>query len=280
MEWTLHLLSRPRRARIIALRRRAANDLKLTDPRLAEVRLRELLTLSTRLLGDSAPDTLDVAQSLAICQHLLGRYAEAVETLDAIIPKYDMPRHRNAQVVARAVRATCWSTLGDHDAAVPELRAVVDEASGAFGDSASLTLYCRARLASALDDAGQFAEAIEHMAYVVAVRTRILGPNHTLTLCARHSLGLCLVGAGEFDRAEEELAAVLAAPDGHVSCELVCKRGLAKVAVGRGRTEEAIRLYEEVIEGWTAYFGADSPIVRGTRDELAAIAVRPSRTNR
>ncbi|MFC0433790.1 tetratricopeptide repeat protein [Kutzneria buriramensis] len=272
MEWTLRLLSRPRRSRIIVLRRRAAINLELTEPRLALTRLRELAGLSGRLLGDNAPATLDVGLSLAACQHLLGQYADAIETLDATIPRYDMPRHRNAQVLARAWRASSMSSLGQHDAAVSELRAVVDEARAAFGDHTNVTLLCRSKLASALDDAGQFTEAVEQMASVLAARTRILGPDHTLTLCARHAFGLCLLGAGEFDRAEEEFVTVLAAPDGHASCALVCKRGLAKVAVSRGRNDEATRLYEEVIERWTAYFGADHAAVREARDELAAIA--------
>ncbi len=121
--------------------------------------------------------------------------------------------------------------------------------------------------------AEQFAEAVEHMTIVVASRVRFYGPTHRRTLCGRHDLGRFLVAAGEFDRAAEEFTAALADPGEHPSCALTCETGLARVAAGQGRTDEAVRRYEEVIKGWTDLYGADSAAVREVRDELAAIAV-------
>jgi tetratricopeptide (TPR) repeat protein len=273
VDWTLHLHSRLRRGQILAERASRAEQRQATEPLAAEAELRKVAALCRRHLGDRDPDTLDAALALGQLRVVIGRHADAVQTLDALIAAYDVSqeRHRMARCHARAGRAAARSELGDVEWAEQELREVIDEARAEWGDEDATTLHCRKQLASVFNEADRFAEAVELMDDVVRGYARVLGPSDRITLCARHSFGLYLVDAGEFDRAEEEFTAAMSPYGRHMSCLLICTYGFGRVAAGRGLREEAVRHYEEAIQGWTALFGADYFMVGVARHKMAEL---------
>jgi tetratricopeptide (TPR) repeat protein len=273
VDWTLGLHSRPRRAQILDERMRHARRLLETDPVAAEGKMRRIIELCRQHLGDRDLTTLDAEFVLGSTLVLAGRYDDALATLGDSVARYDVgrPKHRDEQRFARAWLWSARAELGERERAVRELRALVDEARAEAGDEADCTLHCRRRLASVLNDAGQFAEAVAIMTDVVAGRTHRNGADHRFTLCSRHDLGLYLVDVGELDRAEEELAAAVAPADTHVSCIIVSAYGAGRIAAGRGHRTDAVRLYESAIQGWTDLFGPDHPSVRMARDRLAEL---------
>ena len=275
MDWMLSLCSRQRRAQILAARRRHAQGLLETDSAAGEAKMRRVVELCRQHLGVRDPNTLEAEFVLGSTQVLVGRYDDALATLSDSVARYDisLAAHRNDQRFARAWLWSARAELGERERAVGELRAVVAEARAEVGADGDCTLHCRRRLASVLNDAGQFAEAVTIMTDVVAGRTRRNGADHRFTLCSRHDLGLYLVDIGEFDQAEEELAAAVAPADTPVSCTTVCAYGAGRIAAGRGHLADAKRLLESAVQGWTEAFDSGHPSVRMARDRLAELGI-------
>jgi tetratricopeptide (TPR) repeat protein len=270
--WTLHLRSRRRAAQILNQRGEIAYALLLTNPAKAEADLIRVLDACLRHLGERQIVTLDTRWMLGKVQFHRGRYAQAEEILRVGIAAFDLSDeiHRLGHRQARSVLAEVRAELGHAEQAVEELRVVVAECTGEWGTNVPFTLWCRRALGRVLLDTGHAEEAAEDLRLVVQTEIRLTGARARQTLCARHDYGTALVKLGELDQAEREFRAVVADP-GTGSCVLICWHGLAKIAAGRDQREEAIRLYEQVIAGWTGWMGADHPQSRQARDELAAL---------
>ena len=110
------------------------------------------------VLGPDHPGTLTVRNNLAIAYKSVGRFGEAIDAWEELLPD-------------------CQRILGaDH----PD------------------TLSVRNNLALAYKSVGRFGEAIELFEQVLAERERLLGPDHPDTLTIRNSLAAAYHSAGRF----------------------------------------------------------------------------------
>ena len=185
------------------------------------------------VLGPDHPDTLTVRNNLAGAYDSVGRFGEAIDAWEELLPD-------------------CERVLGpDHP----------------------VTLTVRNNLAGAYKSAGRFGEAIELFEQVLAERERVLGPDHPDTLNTRNNLVHAYDSTGPLaeviDACEELLLdcqRVLGAdhPD-----TLNIRNNLAHAYKTAGRFSEAIELYEQVLAECERLLGADHPDSLNTRNSLA-----------
>ena len=185
------------------------------------------------VLGPDHPDTLTVRNNLAGAYDSVGRFGEAIDAWEELLPD-------------------CERVLGpDHP----------------------VTLTVRNNLAVAYKSAGRFGEAIELFEQVLAERERVLGPDHPDTLNTRNNLVHAYDSTGPLaeviDACEELLLdcqRVLGAdhPD-----TLNIRNNLAHAYKTAGRFSEAIELYEQVLAECERLLGADHPDSLNTRNSLA-----------
>jgi tetratricopeptide (TPR) repeat protein len=246
-----------------------------SDPLEARTVLADLLFQQDRLpeaLAEftAAGPTLSAArQGRAGVLFALGRFAEAVAEYRSLDFAPDDPNHSLVRASLEHLRAA----TGDADGALVELRALLAESRGRWGEDAPVTCCTLTVLGDVLLMADQPAAAVEAFAAAVLALTRTFGAMDSMTLCTRHMIGIALLRVGRVDEAERELLAAADRPDrppSH-SCSLATRQGLARVATARGEFAVATNVQVGVVAGLTDLYGSDHPNTLEARFDAAEL---------
>ena len=227
------------------------------------------------VLGPDHPDTLTVRNNLAGAYDSVGRFGEAIDAWEELLPDCERvlgPDHP-VTLTVRNNLAGAYKSAGRFGEAIELFERVLAECECVLGADHPDTLTVRNNLAVAYKSAGRFGEAIELFEQVLAERERVLGPDHPDTLNTRNNLVHAYDSTGPLaeviDACEELLLdcqRVLGAdhPD-----TLNIRNNLAHAYKTAGRFSEAIELYEQVLAECERLLGADHPDSLNTRNSLA-----------
>lgn len=175
-----------------------------------------LLELRQEILGPNHADTIDCLSDLATALAKTNQYAESIKF------------HRDA--VSRGI-----AHLGIND---------LD------------TLNCQNALASTLMDVDEYQEASEIYKEVYEIKKSIQGPDHPDFLVIESNFALCLVGLGEIPRAIELNQHCLASKEKVLGIDhpetIISAYNLGDLYFREGHREEAIKLYDRIIDGCEA----------------------------
>ena len=244
------------------------------DPREARTVLADLLFQQDRLHEALAEFTAvgptpAARQGRAGVLFALGRFAEAVAEYRSLALDPDDPNHSLVRASLEHLRAA----MGDADGALVELRALLAESRGRWGEDAPVTCCTLTVLGDVLLMADQPAAAVEAFTSAVLALTRTFGAMDSMTLCTRHMIGVALLRVGQVDEAERELLAAADRddrPPSH-SCSLATRQGLARVATARGEFAVATEVQVGVVAGLTDLYGPDHPNTLEARFDAAEL---------
>ena len=227
------------------------------------------------VLGPDHPDTLTVRNNLAGAYDSVGRFGEAIDAWEELLPDCERvlgPDHP-VTLTVRNNLAFVYKSVGRFGEAIDAWEELLPDCERVLGPDHPVTLTVRNNLAVAYKSAGRFGEAIELFEQVLAERERVLGPDHPDTLNTRNNLVHAYDSTGPLaeviDACEELLLdcqRVLGAdhPD-----TLNIRNNLAHAYKTAGRFSEAIELYEQVLAECERLLGADHPDSLNTRNSLA-----------
>ncbi|MFI6812584.1 tetratricopeptide repeat protein [Nonomuraea sp. NPDC050328] len=202
---------------------------ELYDGRRAEPLYTQVVAARERLNGPDDPATLTAKHNLARAHWSAHRFTEAITIL---------------QDVAEARARTQGPTHAD-------------------------TLLARVTLGQLHRDAGRYDEAIAMMESLLPECARTLGETHELTVAAGSSLAIAHALADRPQVAIVILRMILAQDLADPRLRAATQGVLAIAHQRAGHLDEAIELYEEVLEGQTRALGDDHPEAVITRHELA-----------
>ena len=152
------------------------------------------------VLGPDHPGTLTVRNNLAIAYKSVGRFGEAIDAWEELLP--DCQRVLGADhpdtLSVRNNLALVYDSVGRFGEAIELFEQVLADRVRVLGDDNPYTLSVRNNLAIAYYSVGRFGEAIELFEQVLAERERLLGPDHPDTLTIRNSLAAAYHSAGRF----------------------------------------------------------------------------------
>jgi tetratricopeptide (TPR) repeat protein len=207
------------------------------------------------LLGDSAPQAIEIAEDLAEnCASILG------------------PDHPDT-LCTRGNLANAYQAAGRTAEAITLNEQNLADFQRVLGPDHPHTLGTRHNLADAYRDAGRTTEAITLNERSLADRERLLGPDHPDTLTTRNNLARAYQTAGRTAEAitlnEQTLADFqrILGP-GHPYA-MKTRGNLADAFRSAGRTAEAIALHEQNLADLQRILGPDHPDILTTRDNLA-----------
>ena len=228
------------------------------------------------VLGPDHPDTLTVRNNLAIAYKSVGRFGEAIDAWEELLP--DCQRVLGADhpdtLSVRNNLALVYDSVGRFGEAIELFEQVLADRVRVLGDDNPYTLSVRNNLAIAYYSVGRFGEAIELFEQVLAERERLLGPDHPDTLTVRNNLAGAYDSAGRFGEAIELYEQVLAERERLLGADhpvtLNTRSNLASAYYSVGRFGEAIELYEQVLAERERLLGADHPDTLTGRSNLAS----------
>ena len=228
------------------------------------------------VLGPDHPGTLTVRNNLAIAYKSVGRFGEAIDAWEELLP--DCQRVLGADhpdtLSVRNNLALVYDSVGRFGEAIELFEQVLADRVRVLGDDNPYTLSVRNNLAIAYYSVGRFGEAIELFEQVLAERERLLGPDHPDTLTVRNNLAGAYDSAGRFGEAIELYEQVLAERERLLGDDnpvtLNTRSNLASAYYSVGRFGEAIELYEQVLAERERLLGADHPDTLTGRSNLAS----------
>lgn len=199
--------------------------LRASEERYADAlpHLEQSVTIETAVLGESHPDTLKKAGSLAFAHLELAHAEEALRIVERILPlernvfgETD-PNTLSAQILLGEI----YSTLARHQDAYTVLVDVLPKLESAFGQADGRTLHALTLLASVYTDLGRaetdadevFGKGVaaggkQYVEWVVAFgkrfaarRETVLGIGHRATLQSHRNVGFILYYLGRYEEA-------------------------------------------------------------------------------
>ena len=227
------------------------------------------------VLGPDHPGTLTVRNNLAIAYKSVGRFGEAIDAWEELLP--DCQRVLGADhpdtLSVRNNLALVYDSVGRFGEAIELFEQVLADRVRVLGDDNPYTLSVRNNLAIAYYSVGRFGEAIELFEQVLAERERLLGPDHPDTLTVRNNLAGAYDSAGRFGEAIELYEQVLAERERLLGADhpdtLTGRSNLASAYYSVGRFGEAINAWEELLPDCQRILGADHPDTLSVRNNLA-----------
>ena len=227
------------------------------------------------VLGPDHPGTLTVRNNLAIAYKSVGRFGEAIDAWEELLP--DCQRVLGADhpdtLSVRNNLALVYDSVGRFGEAIELFEQVLADRVRVLGDDNPYTLSVRNNLAIAYYSVGRFGEAIELFEQVLAERERLLGPDHPDTLTVRNNLAGAYDSAGRFGEAIELYEQVLAERERLLGADhpdtLTGRSNLASAYYSVGRFGEAIDAWEELLPDCQRILGADHPDTLSVRNNLA-----------
>lgn len=242
---------------------------------LATLYLQRSVTVSERLNGRDAPETLASRNNLADAYRLAGALDRAIPLLESVLSDCERvlgaDHHNTLQTKTNIANAHL--AAGDPDRAIPMLEAVLTARERVLGINNLYTLYSRSNLAIAVEAAGDRTRAIAMFEATLATAERILGSDNYSTLSFRNNLASTYLNAGDVARAiplhEQTLAdrEWLLGPD-HL--DTMNSRGLlARAYRDAGDVARAIPLYEQTAADRERVQGSEHPNTLTSHNELA-----------
>ncbi len=194
------------------------------------------------------------------------------QTRDAL-PEADLDLESRAAV--EETLATTYNSLGRPEDGLPLARAASERLRQALGPDHPLTLSAQHAESRFYIYLGQFERAIELLETTLDGRERVLGI-HMDTASSLHNLAYAWAEMGEIERALEldrrQLAMVeeLAGPDSEEA--LVTLSSVAHGLTVLERYDEAIEMFERILDGYRKYLGARHPNTLSVLHNLAYLA--------
>ena len=227
------------------------------------------------VLGPDHPGTLTVRNNLAIAYKSVGRFGEAIDAWEELLPDCQrvLGDDHPGTLTVRNNLAIAYKSVGRFSEAIELFEQVLDEHERLLGADHPDTLTVRSNLAIAYYSVGRFGEAIELFEQVLDERERLLGADHPDMLTVRSNLASAYYSVGRFGEAIDAWEELL--PD----CQRVLgadhpdtlsvRNNLASAYRSVGRFGEAIELFERVLADRVRVLGPDQPDTLNTRNNLA-----------
>ena len=227
------------------------------------------------ILGADHPDTLTVRNNLALAYESVGRFGEAIDAWEELLP--DCQRVLGADhpdtLTVRNNLAIAYKSVGRFGEAIELFEQVLGEREGLLGPDHPDTLAVRNNLASAYKSVGRFGEAIDAWEELLPDCQRVLGADHSVTLTVRNNLAGAYGDVGRFGEAidvwEELLLDCQRVLGADHSVTLTVRNNLAGAYGDVGRFGEAIDVWEELLLDCQRVLGADHPYTLTVRNNLA-----------
>ncbi len=228
------------------------------------------------VLGPDHPDTLTVRNNLAGAYRSVGRFSEAIDAWEELLPDCQRvlrPDHPYTLTVRNNL-AVAYRFVGRFDEAIDAWEELLPDCQRLLGPDHPVTLTVRNNLAGAYDSVGRFDEAIDAWEELLPDCQRLLGADHPDTLKTCNNLAGAYRSVGRFDEAIELYERVLADQERVLGADhpdtLTTRNNLAVAYYSAGRLDEAIELFEQVLADRVRVLGPDHPDTLNTRNNLAS----------
>ena len=262
----------------LARGRTRLNSINRDDP----VALREemnhyerLLFQTKKVLGAEDSATLNLANSLGVGYHSLGRFEEAIKLQEGMLRIIDQTlgsEHGNT-LTTRSNLAGYYSAASRHAEAIDLNEGTLRARERILGPEHPDTLGSRNNLAISYHDLGRHHDAIELDEVTVEIRGRVLGPEDPDTLSSRSNLAICYQEVGRDDEAIELCEVTYRVRERVLGPEhpdtLASRHNLAGCYLEVGRNDEAIELHEGTLKIMEHILGPDHPNTLSSRHNLA-----------
>jgi len=179
--------------------RHAFTLIRLGDGKGAEAEIRPLLAAQTRLLGPTNPDVLLLRMNLGQAYLYQGRFADAVETLSAVLPLMRRqlgPDHRLVQQTL-AARVEAYGNLGDYRASIADGRELYAIALKQQGLHAFRTIGALSDMATSECRAPDVASGVADARKAYRASLEAFGAKAALTQGVAVAFAQCLIEAGQ-----------------------------------------------------------------------------------
>jgi tetratricopeptide (TPR) repeat protein len=236
---------------------------------------REVGAASDRALGASHPDSLQLAERLAVACSAAGLQAEAIATRQHIVDERARalgPQH-SSTLAAQSSLGRALVAAGEFNAAIAVLTAALAESEPRRGPADPEVMAIRDELAAAYLMAGRTADAARLLKATLTERERRNGPAHRDTIAARQRLAEASLAAGHL---KEAIALYRRAvgdsermhgPDHRAT--LRARGALAAAYQQAGKIANAVSMYELTRDGCARALGPDDPDTLSTCVSLA-----------
>jgi tetratricopeptide (TPR) repeat protein len=241
----------------------------------AEIAIRNVLALETRLLGEDHPDVLTAMFNLALIHGHNGHWSEAEELGTKVIEKRGQilgPHHPDTLAVT-AKSVLLYTLQGQWQRAEALGKQTVEACRQALGPDHPITIDSMSNLAAAYAGQHRWSQAEVLQLHVASTNTRLLGAEHPDSLTSTADLAATYCQLKRWREAEEMFAHVLDTRrkllgDEHPAT-LVGMGNLAATCAGQGRWSEAEALQIEALDVMGRVLGREHPDVLTTMNNLA-----------
>ena len=213
---------------------------------------------------------MSVLASLASTYNALGEYAKAeshgrtaVELYAATVGAEDLSTLR-----AKDQLASILFARGQHEDAIKLMQSVCDSMKQQFGLNHKDTLITLNNLATFLAEENRLSEAIDTLKQVLAGKRALLPENDDSTLLTWSNLSALRSRIGEKQQAVEDMQRIFAitkAKHGPRHHQTIAALDHLAITQSYLDVEEAIPMYEELLELRSNFFGADHPMTVRTK---------------
>ena len=232
----------------------------------AEAVYREVVTLSERVDGELATNTLIRIANLSGLLTRIGRLREAESHIDTALERGARVWPENYDIFSQffSYKCTIRNRLGDFTAALSACERALEVAQINFGEESKLYARRMRTLASQHGDLGDFETAAARYDLAETATAASAGADSGTMRTGYLSRSKVPLAAGDYDEAERLLRAVLREPvELSGSADLYARERLATVLSKTGRLDEATRLFKAVIADAEALVG-DGPAMLPT----------------
>jgi eukaryotic-like serine/threonine-protein kinase len=257
----------------------------------SESRLRESLKLQIESAGEIDPETWRARGALCLLLMDRGRYAEALELIDAQLASIQAGAKARSTPVeklpawfeARSQRGYVTFLLGhalEAQAMLATLHQDLDKVADT--DSGLLTQVLMYQ-ASVEQELNRFAECRAFFEQAAAISERVLGPDHPRTLYIGKEMALVLATSGAPDDAQRRLAALLELArkrfgDDHPFTLGVRNDQVLLMTTWKRDYAAAEPIYLDLAERWGRVMGPDHPNTLYARSSRALALMELDRT--
>jgi tetratricopeptide (TPR) repeat protein len=236
-------------------------------------------------LGQEYPDTLDIAQNLAIVYAAQGRYNEAKRLYERTLKGREEqlgPEHPDTLRTVQNL-ANIYVNQGQYEEAKQLYERVLQGRKKQLGSEHPDTLGTVQNLANVCADQGQYEAAEKLYEWALEGREKQLGPRHLDTLGIVQNLAIVYTNQGRYVEAEQLYERVLEGNEEQLGREhpdmLRTVQNLAIVYATQGRYNEAEQLYERALKERERQLGPEHPDTLHTIQNLAIVYTNQDRYN-
>lgn len=229
----------------------------------AEQILRETITLSEQVIGESHPNTIIRRTNLCLILIRLGEFAEVVSILEENIPRGIQVWGADYDHVARMLgtKAAALKRLGRMQESLDGYRAAQEITRTRIGEDNMAYVRNLRGTAGVLMDLARYDEAGSLFDEALAKAIAIRGEQSADADVLRLRLGQLAVDREQFAQAESELRPLLAARDSFSKASfLILKKEMAHALSVQGKFGEAEALLLDVIAGQEETTGNDNSV--------------------